>query len=215
MLLNKARTIGAVVGLLSGVFVLAGCSQPATSSAAPAALAGGGSSQAQGEGAMPVIPASVSGDDDTLKSSNCSARDFGVDLNIQPDRPGVLLMSLTNSSQHVCTVHGYVELVGTDMAGEELTQVSTASVAIPGVAEDVTLDPGESAFAGVHIEPGNKADASTFVATGFNAYPPSSDGGMVNANIIGTNGDGDQYFEFPMRSMEIGTLQPSRQGVLF
>jgi Protein of unknown function (DUF4232) len=193
--------------------MLAGCSQPATSSAASAAMTGVASAQVQSESTM--MASSASGDDDALKMSDCSASDFGVDLNVQPDLPGVLLMSLRNDSQHVCTVHGFVELVGTDMAGEELTQVSTASVAIPGVAEDVTLDPGESAFAGVHIEVGDKADPNTFVATGFNAYPPSNDGGSVNANIIGVNGDGDQYFEFPMKSMEIGTLQPSRVGVLF
>ncbi|MCI2419701.1 DUF4232 domain-containing protein [Saccharopolyspora sp. K220] len=205
-MLNRTGTLGSIIGLFGGVLLLAGCGQPAADSA-PAPAQGG---SIQRDGAMSEISAGSAGAN--AVSSNCSATDFSVDLNIQPDRPGVLLMAVTNDSQQSCTLNGWVDLAATDMAGDPITEVPTERVEMPGAPMEINLDPGESAFAGVHLELGDKADPDTFVGTGFTATPPGT-AGSTNAEIIGANGE--QYFEFPIKSMQIGSLQPSAQGVTF
>jgi hypothetical protein len=60
---------------------------------------------------------------------------------------------------------------------------------------------------------GDKADASTFVATSVRVTPPNGTG-RTNVAIVGTDGHSGGYAEFDMKSVQVGTLQPSSQGVL-
>ncbi|MGP4016847.1 DUF4232 domain-containing protein [Saccharopolyspora sp. 5N708] len=210
MLLNRTRTLGAIAALLGGALLLSGCGQRATD----AAPSPDQDSSIQGDGAASEISAAGAAGANGVQpvESSCSASDFAVDLNVQPDRPGVLLMAVTNNSRQSCALDGWVDLVATNMAGEPLTDIPTEKVEMPGAPVEINLDPGEAAFAGVHLELGDKADADTFVATGFTATPPGT-AGSTNADIIGI-GDG-QYTEFPIKSIQIGTLQPAAQGVTF
>lgn len=242
MLVNRTRTLGAIAGLLGGALLLAGCGQPA---AAPAAQDGATQAAGVAPGRSPIQAGDststhsdqqhTDGDDsrqtastDTNRQSTstngarqptgteCSAKDFKVDLNVQPGRPGVLLMAVSNTSQKVCKLNGWAEVAPVDMSGAPHTEVPVQKVEIPGGPTEFSLDPGETGFAGVLVEQGDKADPNTVVATGFNVTLPGV-GGPVNSNIIGTDGtetgNGSLYAEFPVKAMKVGTLQPVSQGV--
>ncbi|MGI8308859.1 DUF4232 domain-containing protein [Saccharopolyspora hattusasensis] len=241
MLVNRPRTLGAIAGLLGGA-LLAGCGQP---TAAPAAQDGATQAAGVAPGGSPIQAGSststhsdqqrTDGDDSRQTASTnanrqptstngarqpagteCSAKDFKVDLNVQPSRPGVLLMAVSNTSQKVCKLNGWAAVAAVDMSGAPHTDVPVQKVEIPGGPTEFSLNPGQTGFAGVLIERGDKADPDTVVATGFNVTLPGA-GGPVNANIIGTDGtqtgNGRLYAEFPVKAMKVGTLQPVSQGV--
>ncbi|WP_243791881.1 DUF4232 domain-containing protein [Saccharopolyspora gloriosae] len=192
MSLTRTRKFGAAAALFSGALLLVGCGQ-ATGSApegvSNAAIQQGGSTE-------------------DISASPCSAEDFKVDLNPQPGRPGVFLLAATNTSDKACPVSGWATLTPENMAGEPL-EVPTENVEIPGGFEEISLEPGRTAFAGVHLELGDKNEVPA--ATGFKASFQDTSG-QVNADIV----SGDQeYFEYAIESMQIGTFQPSPQGVTF
>lgn len=192
MSLTKTRKFGAAAALFSGALLLVGCGQ-ATGSApeglSNAAVQQGGSAE-------------------DISASPCAAEDYKVDLIPQPDRAGVFLMAVTNNSDETCPVSGWASLTPENMAGEPL-EVPTENVEIPGGPTEISLEPGRTAFAGVHMELGDKNEVPT--ASGFKAgFQDTS--GEVNVNI--DSGD-QEYLEFPIESMQIGTLQPSAQGVTF
>ncbi|WP_214370620.1 DUF4232 domain-containing protein [Pseudonocardia sp. H11422] len=134
-----------------------------------------------------------------------------MDLNAQPDHPGEFLLALTNTSDKSCDVGGWVDLVPRNMADEPITQVPTDKIEHPGAPVQIKLEPGRTAFAGVRAELGDKADPNTYVASGFTAAPTDMDG-EVNADVVGSEG---QPVQIPLKSLQIGTLQPITDGVLF
>jgi uncharacterized protein DUF4232 len=208
------RTLGAIAGLFTGAVLLAGCSQPPSAGGIATGQDGSPAGLPRG-GTMSEISADESASSDNRPQafeSNCAATAFKVDLNVQPDRPGILLMAVTNNSKGTCELNGYVDLVPTNMKGDQLHDVPKENVAVPGEPVDISLAPGESAFAGVRIELGDKADPNTMVATGFEAKLPGT-AGTTSAEVIGTEGTSPQYFEFPIKSMQVGSLQPAAQGV--
>jgi hypothetical protein len=141
---------------------------------------------------------------------NAAAAPFTVDLTIQQD--GLGLLAVENNSSATTTVNGWPTLTFLNAANETLS-VPMQQVKIPGAATPVTLAPGENAFAGVKWTDGDKASASTFVATTLKVTVPGSTSPVV-ANVIGTNGKKQSYYEFDLASVQVGTLQPTTQGVL-
>jgi hypothetical protein len=135
---------------------------------------------------------------------------FTVDLTIQQD--GLGLLAITNGGKTKATIDGWPTVTFLNAANETLT-VPVNKVNIPGAATAITLAPGESAFAGVKWTDGDKASTSTFVATTIKVTPPGSTTPLV-ANVIGTDGKKQSYYEFDITSVQVGTLQPSTQGVL-
>lgn len=135
---------------------------------------------------------------------------FTVDLTIQQD--GLGLLSVENSGKTKATLNGWPTLTFRNAANQTIA-VPVKNVKIPGAAVPITLAPGESAFAGVKWTDGDKASASTFVATTLEVTAPGSKTPVV-ANVIGTNGKKQGYYEFDITSVQVGTLQPSTQGVL-
>ncbi|MEU6270454.1 DUF4232 domain-containing protein [Saccharopolyspora shandongensis] len=230
MLLNRTRTLGAISGLVGGALLLAGCGQPAAApqntqgnadASAPAAGIAPGEFQPgkpSGEGkpsAGTTAGGQATGSGQRTTGAKCTSSDFKVDLNIQPDRPGVLLMALTNKSQKTCDLNGWATVTPLDMSNSTI-DAPTQQVEIPGSPTDFSLAPGETGFAGVLIELGDKGDSNTYIATGFQVgVPGASD--AVNATIFGTDGtntgNGGLYAEFPIKSMKVGSLQPVAQGV--
>ncbi|MGW1677056.1 DUF4232 domain-containing protein [Saccharopolyspora sp. NPDC002376] len=209
MLLNRTRMLSVAVALAGGVALLSGCAQGATNAPAPT----------QGTNSVTSDQATGETDAKTERASNetsskdeaaCSSDSFKVELNVQPGRPGILLLAATNESEQTCTVNGYPSLVGTDMSGADI-DVPTKQVDVPGAPISFEVGPGQTAFAGVKIETGDKSDSDVRVATGFKASMPDGEGD-VNADIVIDPGAGD-YAEFPIKSMEIGSLQPTAQGV--
>ncbi|HEX4225047.1 MAG TPA: DUF4232 domain-containing protein [Pseudonocardiaceae bacterium] len=135
---------------------------------------------------------------------------FTVDLTIQQD--GLGLLAIANNGKTKATIDGWPTLTFLNAADEAVT-VPVKKVNIPGAATSITLAPGENAFAGVKWTDGDKASASTFVATTIKVTPPGSNTPVV-ANVIGTDGKKQSYYEFDITSVQVGTLQPSTQGVL-
>lgn len=220
MVVNRIRTLGTLAGLLGGALLLTGCGQPASApspapanpaAATPAAAAGDSPVQTTGTASSQQATGSNSGRQPG--GSPCTAKDFKVDLNVQPDRPGILLMAVDNTSKKVCKLNGWPDISPMDASGTNFT-VGINKVAIPGGPTEFDLPPGTTGFAGVEIQLGSKADDR--VATGFTVALPGA-GAPVNANIIGTDGtstgNNGLYAEFPIKSMKVGTLQPVAQGV--
>jgi hypothetical protein len=77
----------------------------------------------------------------------------------------------------------------------------------------VTIGPGETAFAGLRWTVGAKADPKTFVATTLTMTPPGT-AGAVTVHVIDSNGAEEDAPEFDVTAAEVGTVQPSSQGVL-
>lgn len=139
-----------------------------------------------------------------------SAASFRADLTIQ--RAGLGLLALTNTTTNSITVRGWPTLVFCNAANESVP-VPTKKVDIPGPGPSISIGPGETAFAGIEWVAGAKADPKTVVATSIRLTPPGY-GGSINVNIIGVDGETDADTEFDLTSVQIGTLQPSSQGVL-
>ncbi|MEU5852133.1 DUF4232 domain-containing protein [Saccharopolyspora shandongensis] len=211
-MINRTRTLGAVAGLFTGALLLAGCGQ-----AAPSAPSDGGSANAQtqtGSQTSSQTPDPVLGHGGqgsiTPPDSSCSAKDFKVELNVQPDRPGILLLAVTNNSKRTCHLNGYPTVVPTDMSGQAHNDLKAKQVEIPGKPVAVDLTPGTTGFAGLQIIQGDKADSNAITATGFNVSVPGVSG-AINADIVGTTDGG--VAEYTIKSMNVGSLQPSSQGV--
>jgi hypothetical protein len=146
----------------------------------------------------------------TTSGAVAAQASFQADLTIQ--RAGLGLLALTNSGKRAATVRGWPTLVFLNAANETVA-VPMKKVAVPGAGPSITIGPGETAFAGVRWVVGDKANPKTFVATSLRLTPPGSTK-SVNVRLIGTNGQSGGYIEFDLTSAQIGTLQPSSQGVL-
>jgi hypothetical protein len=144
----------------------------------------------------------------TMKTA--AAAVFRADLTVQ--RAGLGLLALTNASKRAVTVRGWAT-VRFYNAADELLAVPVKKVNVPGAGPSISIGPGETAFAGVRWQAGDKANPKTFVATTLRLTPPSGSAPVV-VNVIGMNGETDPGAEFDLTSAEIGTLQPSSQGVL-
>lgn len=138
------------------------------------------------------------------------AASFRADLTIQ--HAGLGLLALTDVTRRSIAVRGWPALVFYNAANESLA-VPTKNVAVPGAGPSITIGPGETAFAGVRWVTGGKADPKTFVATSVRLTPPGY-GGSINVRVVGAGGQSGGDVEFDMTSVQIGTLQPSSQGVL-
>lgn len=173
----------------------------------------GDSSKPGGNGSRPTAGGTVhtGKPDKPTTAVECTASDYKVDLNVQPDRPGILLMAVTNQSQKDCHLSGWPTVAPVNMAGEE-GDVPVQKVEIPGGPTDVTIKPGNTAFAGVKLVLGDKGSSNAVTATGFNVRMPGIDT-PINGNIIGTDGSNGGYAEFTVESIQVGTLQPAAQGV--
>ncbi|RRO12753.1 DUF4232 domain-containing protein [Saccharopolyspora rhizosphaerae] len=183
------KRIGTATALLGGTLLITGCSGQA------AALTH----------AVGTAPA------DEISASQCAATDFRIELQAQPD-PSRYLLTTTNTSDQACRLGGWVALTPKDMTDEPIEQVPSTNVEVPGAPQDLTLAPGRTAFAGVHVELGDKQDSDTYVTSGVDASPTDMSG-SVNAPVRGLTPE--PVTEIPLRGLQVGTLQPSAQGVLF
>jgi hypothetical protein len=182
-------------------------------------LAGcGGSNQSAGSSssAAPTTTTTTTSTPATTHTTSAShqagttAASFKADLTVQGE--GSALLTLTNSGSQSVTIQGWptLKFLG---ANNGALAVPEQKVEKPGAAPSITLAPGRTAFAGIKWVLGDKAETSTFVATSVTVAPPNHT--AVKANLIGTDGKVAGYLELPLKSVQVGTLQPSSQGVLF
>ena len=184
--------------------VLAACGTSASSSTTPSQTT---------TASAPVTTTSNQVADTPITSSSTAgttAGQFTVDLTIQ--QSGLGLLAITNSGRTPATVNGWPTLTFRNAANETVA-VPVKKVNIPGTPTAITLQPGRTAFAGVTWTSGDKASAATFVATTLDVTAPGAKN-EVPATVIGTDGKKQGYYEFDITSVQVGTVQPSTEGVL-
>ena len=123
---------------------------------------------------------------------------------------GRALLLVENASKKVCRVNGWVTVSLTNPANE-VVPVPTTKVRQPGDPTPIDLPPGTNAFAGIKWVTCDKADESCFAGNSLRVSLSAS-----------TDGQDAELEDFPapeqnnitMKKLQIGTLQPSRQGVV-
>ena len=144
----------------------------------------------------------------------CLNNDVTVNVTFQPQasagkhRSG--LVTVTNSSDHSCKVRGHFAIAPINPANETI-DVPQELVNQPGRPVTVNLKPGTSAFAGIKWTVCDKADSGCRVGNSMRYNLQSSGHGEV-AELEGF--PRPEKNDITMSSIQIGTLQPSRQGVV-
>jgi uncharacterized protein DUF4232 len=163
------------------------------------------SDKADGSGDSPGGTSTVSG---------CLNDDVTVDVTFQPQaiagdhRSG--LVTVTNTSDHTCKVRGHFAIAPITPANET-TDVPLEMVDQPGKAITVNLRPRASAFAGIKWTVCDKADSDCRVGNSLRYNLQSSGNGKI-AELEGF--PSAEKNAITMSSMQIGTLQPIRTGVV-
>jgi hypothetical protein len=155
--------------------------------------------------------------DSTGKTSTlpgCLNDDVEVSVTFQPQaisgdhRYG--LVSVTNTSDHACKVRGHFAIAPVNPANET-TDVPLELVDQPGKAVTINLKPRTGAFAGIKWTVCDKADSDCRVGNSMR-YNLHSSGNGKFAELEGF--PSAEKNAITMSSLQIGTLQPSRQGVV-
>ncbi|WP_370947258.1 DUF4232 domain-containing protein [Amycolatopsis sp. cg5] len=180
---------------------LAACGNSAATSAAPAPAPSSNT-------AMPVVPAADKRPAEDKKVGACTVK---ADLNTQPGG-GKALLALTNTGSGPCTLEGWPTLSFL-AANNSVIKVPVKKVEQPGAGPKIVLEPGRSAFAGVKWTTCDKGDETCFVATTVKVAAPGTKKPVV-ADFIGAGGGDQKVLELPVSAVEVGTLQPSTQGVV-
>lgn len=172
-----------------------------TAASAPATSAAGGATPA------------ASSDGSATGGTACRTKDVEVTITAQPGGSATEqrgLVAVTNTAKQPCTVNGWLTLTLVN-AADEPVEVPTKTVPEPGPAENVTIPPGTTAFAGIKWTPCDKADDSCGV------------GNTIRYDLTrSAEGPAAQLDGFPaaeksgltMKSLLIGTFQPAAQGVV-
>jgi hypothetical protein len=144
----------------------------------------------------------------------CLNNDVTVNVTFQPQairgshRSG--LVTVTNSSDHTCKVRGHFAIAPINPANETI-DIPQELVNQPGKPVTINLKPGTSAFAGIKWTVCDKADSDCRAGNSMRYNLQSSGKGKV-AELEGF--PPAEANAITMSSMQIGTLQPSRQGVV-
>ena len=186
-------------------------SSPAASPSVTKAPAADPASRATDEDAPVVAP--------TLRKTPaarlCRDADVEITITAQSDTPTAAgaqkgLLSIANRSAAACRIDGRV-FVGLYNAADERVPVPTTSVNEPGEAVDILLRPDTGAFQGVKWEACDRDDADCPTGNTLRGSLTSSGRGVVATQ---------EGFPDPnrslitMKSLKIGTVQPSTQGVV-
>lgn len=134
---------------------------------------------------------------------------IGAEL-VHQQAPGSEILVVTNKGTRPLTVDGWPTLSFLNAANGSLA-VPVQKVSQPGAATKTTIQPGQSAFAGVKLVFGDKGDNNTYVATTTNLTIPGAPTTVVS--LIGDDGHPAEYPELALKSVQVGTFQPSTQGV--
>lgn len=129
----------------------------------------------------------------------------------QQQGPGAEVLAVTNRGSEPLSIDGWPKLtfLGADNSAE---LVPVQQVNQPGAASRITLQPGQSAFAGVKLVTGDKASSDTYVATTTKLAVPGAAGPVV-VSLVGQDGKPVGYPELDLKSVQVGTFQPAMQGV--
>jgi hypothetical protein len=148
------------------------------------------------------------------KVATCRTADLTTTVIGQPDRTRgtvrMAMMRLTNASQRTCRLEGWASVTLVNPANEAVP-VPTRNVNEPGAPVRTDLQPGAAAWAGIKWNACDKSDDTCGV------------GNSLRFNLeASTDGASAELESFPaaervgitMKSLQIGSLQPIRQGVV-
>jgi len=128
----------------------------------------------------------------------------------QPQAENVAMVQLTNDGSATCKVEGWasVSLVN---AADEVVEVDTKEVDQPGAPVEVVVKPGESAWAGIKWVPCDKGDSACGAGNTLKFNLEASTDGKP-AELEGF--PDPEKSDITMASLQVGSLQPIRQGVV-
>ncbi|AEV81942.1 hypothetical protein ACWT_0927 [Actinoplanes sp. SE50] len=213
----RTRALCAAAAALLVLGSVTGCSgtaEPAAPTAGTTASSAGGTT---GNAATAGTGRTTAAHPVTAKKpAACHDADLAITITAQPDDPGTgatlrAMVTLTNKSRHTCTLNGWPSVAPYDMAGEVIKVATVRKVAQPGPVAPFTVDPGVSAFAGLKW-----ATCGDDENCGWgNALRASVQGPATQGQWAELEGFGDaEHNNIRIKSLQIGTLQPSHQGVV-
>ena len=206
------RPAAAAAGLLSIALLLAGCgggeppptapsaSQAPTGTTTAPEPAGGGSTG----GSTDTTEAAAGG-----TAAACAPADVSADLTLQPGGTRGLL-AVTNTSGSACQVSGSPGVRLLNPAAEPVP-LRVSKVDQPGPAEPVVLEPGRTAFGGLKWTGREKSSASCGAGNAIEVELPGASA-WTGVELQGF--PAPEKVAITMRSIQVGTLQPSNQGVV-
>ncbi|KJK44279.1 hypothetical protein UK23_30075 [Lentzea aerocolonigenes] len=156
---------------------------------------------AQSQSPSPTSTAPTSGSDKQKPAVD-------VKLTMQ-GKPGLGLLAATNQGKAPITFQGWPKLAFTNPANQPAA-IPVEQKLVPGEGPSITLQPGQTAFAGVQFD---VDDANSFAINEMTAELP----GLVPAKVqfIGTDGQPiADLGKLKVSEAKVGTLQPVTQGVL-
>ncbi|MEU8235577.1 protein kinase [Actinoplanes sp. NPDC048967] len=151
----------------------------------------------------------------TPQAGRCSDGDLEIAITAQSDDPTAVgpqrgLVTLANNSDTACRVDGRV-FVSLYNAADERVQLPTAAVDEPGESADIVLRPGTGAFQGIKWEACDRDDSDCPTGNTLRGSLSSSKRGVV---MTQENFPDPSRSLITMRSLKLGTIQPSTQGVV-
>jgi hypothetical protein len=168
-----------------------------TPAASPTSTSGSGSGKTSGKSHVP----------------GCTSEKVGVEITLQPSEGGSVqrgLVALTNKSSSTCAVEGRASISLANAAGETV-DVPTKEVNEPGPAEKVVLKPGRTAFQGIKWTTCDKGSSTCPAGNSLRYNLEASTDGPY-AELSGF--PNPEKSDITMKSLQVGTLQPSNQGVV-
>ncbi|MDT7784284.1 MAG: hypothetical protein QOF58_2703 [Pseudonocardiales bacterium] len=175
--------------------VATACGTSTTSSPAP-----------QNQATSPTSTAPTSG---ATSGSDKQKPAVDVKLTMQ-GKPGLGLLAATNQGKAPITFQGWPKLAFTNPANQPAA-IPVEQKLVPGEGPSITLQPGQTAFAGVQLDVDD--DANSFAINEMTAELP----GLVPAKVqfIGTDGQPiADTTKLKVSEAKVGTMQPVTQGVL-
>ncbi|SFR29584.1 Protein of unknown function [Lentzea waywayandensis] len=124
-------------------------------------------------------------------------------------KPGLGLLTATNQGTAPITFQGWPKLAFTNPANQPAA-IPVEQKLVPGEGPSITLQPGQTAFAGVLLDVDD--DANSFAINEMTAELP----GMTPAKVtfIGTDGRPiADLTRLKVSEAKVGTMQPAAQGV--
>ncbi|MFD9698625.1 DUF4232 domain-containing protein [Lentzea sp. NPDC059081] len=124
-------------------------------------------------------------------------------------KPGLGLLALKNAGAAPTKVQGWPKLSFSDPTGTPMA-IPVKRELVPGEGPEITLQPGQSAWAGVLLE-SNDADSRALNVLSVEV----SGSAPAKVKIIGTSGqEVIDTTKIKVSTAKVGTLQPITQGVL-
>ncbi|GAA2592374.1 hypothetical protein GCM10010435_83900 [Winogradskya consettensis] len=149
----------------------------------------------------------------TPAAPKCRDTDISVSVTAQGENPAALgtqkgLVSIKNTSNAACRVDGRIHLSLYDPTDSRI-DVPTSSVNEPGEPVEILLKPGTGAFQGIKWQACDRNECAAG-NTMRGSLEPSDRGEVVTLEGFPDPNRPD----IAMSSLKLGTMQPSRQGIV-